>query len=260
MQLSLEGRVAIVSGGSEGIGRASARALAREGARVVICARRPEVLAEARDELTAETGGEVLAVPADVRAAADVERVVAATLERFGRLDVVVNNAGTSCAGAFAGVTDEVWQDDLDLKLFAAIRMIRLALPHLRAAGGGSVVNLLNIGAKQPGAGSMPSSVSRAAGMALTKALSKELAPDKIRVNAVLIGLVKSGQHDRRWREAGGDREIYYAEMARKRGVPLGRVAEAEECGDLIAFLASPRAAFITGTAINFDGGASAVV
>lgn len=260
MHLSLEGRVAVVSGGSEGIGKASARALAREGARVVICARRPDVLADARDQLAAETGAEVLAVPADVRTAADVERVIAAAVERFGRLDVVVNNAGTSSAGAFAGVTDEVWQDDLDLKLFAAIRTIRLALPHLRAAGGGSIVNLLNIGAKQPGASSMPSSVSRAAGMALTKALSKELAPDNIRVNAVLIGMVKSGQHDRRWQEAGGEREAYYSAMARKRGVPLGRVAEAEEAGDLIAFLASPRAAYITGTAINFDGGASAVV
>jgi NAD(P)-dependent dehydrogenase (short-subunit alcohol dehydrogenase family) len=260
MQLSLEGKVAVVSGGSEGIGKASARALAREGARVTICARRADVLAAARDELAEETGGELLAVPADVRSAADVERVIAATVERFGRLDVVVNNAGTSAAGSFAAVTDEAWQDDLDLKLFAAIRLTRLALPYLRAAGGGSVVNLLNIAAKQPGAASLPTSVSRAAGMALTKALSKELAPDNIRVNAVLIGLVKSGQHDKRWREAGGDRDAYYADMARKRGVPLGRVAEAEEAADLIAFLASPRAAFITGTAINFDGGASAVV
>jgi 3-oxoacyl-[acyl-carrier protein] reductase len=260
MHLSLEGKVAVVSGGSEGIGKASARALAREGARVVICARRAELLASARDELVDETGGEVVAVPADIRVAGDVERVIAATIERFGRLDVVVNNAGTSAAGAFSGITDEAWQDDLDLKLFAAIRLIRLALPHLRAAGGGSIVNLLNIGAKQPGAGSMPSTVSRAAGMALTKALSKELAPDNIRVNAVLIGLVKSGQHDRRWQEVGGEREAYYADMARRRGVPIGRVGEAEEAGDLIAFLASPRAAFITGTAINFDGGASAVV
>lgn len=260
MELGLRGKVAIVTGGSEGIGRATARALAREGARVLICARRADVLAVVARDLAEETGGEVVAVPADVSVVEDIERVVEAAVAMWGRIDVVINNAGTSRSGRFELVSDAVWQEDLDLKLFAAIRLVREALPHLRAAGGGSVVNLLNIAAKQPGAGSVPTSVSRAAGMALTKALSKELAPDKIRVNAVLIGLVKSGQHDRRWEAAGGPREDYYANMAREKQVPLGRVAEAEEAADLIAFLASDRAAFITGTAINFDGGASAVV
>lgn len=148
------------------------------------------------------------------------------------------------------------------MKLFGAIRAARLALPHLRAAGGGSIINLLNIGAKQPGAGSVPTSVSRAAGLALTKALSKELALDNIRVNAVLIGLIKSGQHERRWQAGGGTEPIeqFYAGMAQERAVPLGRVGEAEEAGDLIAFLASARAAYITGVAINLDGGQSAVV
>lgn len=259
MDLSLHDKVAIVTGGSEGIGRATARALAREGARVVVCARREDLLAEAARDLSAETGGEVLPVPADVRREADLERLLAATLERFGRLDVVVNNAGTSRAAAFDAVTDAVWQEDLELKLFAAIRLVRLALPHLRRAGGGSVVNLLNIAARQPGAASLPTSVSRAGGLALTKALSRDLAADRIRVNAVLIGLVKSGQHDRKWREQGGPRDDFYADLARRRGVPLGRVGEAEEAADLIAFLASPRAAFITGAAINLDGGASAV-
>ncbi len=260
MELGLRGKVAIVTGGSEGIGRATALALAREGARVAICARRADVLAAAARELSEASGGEVIAVPADVSVAADVERVVDATATMWGRIDVVINNAGTSRAGAFASIPDAVWQEDLELKLFAAIRLVRAALPWLRAAGGGSVVNLLNIAAKQPGAASVPTSVSRAAGMALSKALSKELAADNIRVNAVLIGLVKSGQHDRRWEAAGGSREEYYEKMARQRQVPLGRVGEAEEAADLIAFLASARAAFITGTAINFDGGASAVV
>lgn len=260
MELGLRGKVAIITGGSEGIGRATARALAREGARVLICARRADVLAAAAEALVADTGGEVIAVPADISVADDVARVVEAAAAAWGRVDVVINNAGTSRAGAFAGVTDAVWREDLDLKLFAAIRLIRAALPYLRAAGGGSVINLLNIAAKQPGAASVPTSVSRAAGMALTKALSKELAADNIRVNAVLIGLVKSGQHDRRWEAAGGNREDYYAAMAQKRQVPLGRVAEAEEAADLIAFLASARASYITGTAINFDGGTSAVV
>lgn len=260
MDLGLDGKVVIVTGGSEGIGKATARSLAREGARVVVCARRADVLEHAAAELRADTGAAIVAVTADVADEAALARVVAAAVDRFGRLDAIVNNAGTSRAAAFDVVTDAVWHADLDLKLFAAIRLTRLALPHLRAAGGGSVVNLLNIAAKQPPAASLPTSVSRAAGLALTKALSKDLAADAIRVNAVLIGLIKSGQHDRKWEHHGGDRDAFYADMARARAVPLGRIGEAEEAADLIAFLCSPRAAFITGVAINVDGGASAVV
>ncbi|MFY0538486.1 SDR family NAD(P)-dependent oxidoreductase [Nannocystis pusilla] len=258
MDLGLQHKVAIVTGGSEGIGRATARALALAGARVVICARRADVLAKAMQDLSAETGTEVLAMPVDVREPADVMRLVDGVVARLGRIDVLVNNAGTAASGAFESLTDDAWQDDLDLKLFAALRLIRLAIPHMRKVGGGSIVNLLNIGARQPAAGSMPSTVSRAAGLALTKALSKELAPEQIRVNAVLIGLVKSAQHDKK-RNPTLDRDRFYADMARQGQVPLGRVAEAEEAADLITFLASARAAFITGTAINFDGGASAV-
>jgi NAD(P)-dependent dehydrogenase (short-subunit alcohol dehydrogenase family) len=229
---------------------------------VVVCARRADVLTEAATSVAEETGAQVLPVPADVSRPEDVERVIQTAVERFGRLDILVNNAGTSRATGFAANSDEDWQDDLDLKLFAAIRSVRAALPHLRNAGGGSIVNILNLGAKQPGAASLPTSVSRAAGMALTKALSKELAPENIRVNAVLIGLIKSGQHERRWRASGssGSLDAYYAEQARQRGIPLGRYGEAQEAGDLIAFLASARAAYISGTAINLDGGTSNVV
>jgi NAD(P)-dependent dehydrogenase (short-subunit alcohol dehydrogenase family) len=128
--------------------------------------------------------------------------------------------------------------------------------------GGGSIVNLLNIGAKQPGARSVPTSVSRAAGMALMKALSKELGSDNIRVNGINIGLIKSGQNQRRWERMGrpGTLEEFYAENARRANIPLGRVGEAEEVGDLIAFLCSPRGAYITGVSINMDGGSSGVV
>lgn len=262
MDLGLAGKVAVVTGGSEGIGRAAAASLGREGARVVICARRAEVLERAAMEIAGETDATIVPVVADVRQEADIQRVIATAVERFGRLDIVVNNAGTSAAAPFASVTDEAWQADLELKLFGAIRACRLAVPHLRAAGGGSIINLLNIGAKQPAAASVPTSVSRAAGLALTKVLSKELSPDNIRVNAVLIGLIKSGQHERAWQRAGGSgtMEDFYAGMLRQRPVPLGRVGEAEEAGDLIAFLASARAAYISGVAINLDGGTSAVV
>jgi 3-oxoacyl-[acyl-carrier protein] reductase len=262
MDLGLSGKVAIVTGGSEGIGRATAQSLGREGVRVVICARRADVLERAAQDVAEATGAEIVPVQADMRNVADVERLVQTAVERFGRLDILVNNAGISSTGAFASITDEMWQADLDLKLYGAIRAIRAALPHLRQAGGGSIVNLLNLAAKQPGAGSMPTSVSRAAGMAMMKALSKELAPDRIRVNGINIGLIKSGQHERRWRNQGsqGTLDEVYTQMASRTGIPLGRVGEAEEVGDLIAFLCSNRGAYISGVAINMDGGQSGAV
>ncbi len=261
MDLGLEGKVAIVTGGSAGIGYAAARSMAREGARVVICARRADALATAAGALREDTGGEIVDVAGDVSRAEDIDALFDATLKRFGRLDILVNNAGKSHATSLLDVDDAGWQDDLDLKVFAAIRSMRLAAPHLKAVGGGSIVNVVNIAAKAPGAGSMPTSVSRAAGIALTKAASKDLAPHNIRVNAVCIGLIKSDQHLRRAVAANrlDDLDAYYSEMAQGR-VPLGRVGEAEEAGDLIAFLASDRARYITGTAINIDGGTSAVV
>ena len=262
MDLGLKGKVAIVTGGSEGIGRATAQSLGREGARVVICARRADVLERAAQDVAEATGAEIVPVQADMRNPADIERLVQSAVQRFGRLDILVNNAGTSAAGAFESVSDDAWQADLDLKLFGAIRASRAAVPHLRQAGGGSIVNLLNLGAKQPGAKSVPTSVSRAAGMALMKALSKELAPDNIRVNGVMIGLIKSGQNQRRWRNEGGSLSLeeFYAQNAKRMGIPLGRVGEAEEVGDLITFLCSSRGAYISGVAINMDGGLSGVV
>src|SRR5215212_327188 len=262
MDFGLEGKVAIVTGGSAGIGYAAARSMAMEGARVVICARRADALESAANSLREDTGGEVVAAAGDVSREEDTKKLFEITLERFGRLDVVVNNAGKSHAEPVTVVDDKGWQEDLDLKLFAAIRTIRLAVPHLTAAGGGSIINVVNIGAKAPAAGSVPTSVSRAAGIALTKAASKDLAKHNIRVNAVCIGLIKSDQHTRRAAAANrlDEMDTVYAEMAAARGVPLGRVGEAEEAGDLICFLASDRSRYISGTAINMDGGASSVV
>ncbi len=261
MDLGLQGRVAIVTGGSDGLGLATARRLAAEGAAVAICGRTETRLKEAAEKLRAG-GAAVLDVPADVTRPDDLERLVSATLGRFGRIDVLVNNAGTSDARAFETVDDAAWQADLELKLFAAIRCARLCVPPMRRVGGGRIVNILNTGAKAPAARSLPTSVSRAAGLALTKALSKELAPDGILVNAILIGLVKSGQWERRWAREGrpGTLEAFYERLAQERGVPVGRVGEADELGALVAFLVSAPAAFITGVAVNFDGGYSPVV
>jgi NAD(P)-dependent dehydrogenase (short-subunit alcohol dehydrogenase family) len=260
MDLGLQGKVAIVTGGSAGIGYATARSLAREGANVVVCARRANVLEEAANALREDTGGEVVAVPTDVSREEDIKKLFDATLARFGRIDILVNNAGKSAAAPVTTVDDAGWQEDLDLKVFAAIRTMRLAVPAMIEAGGGAIVNVVNIGAKAPAAGSVPTSVSRAAGIALTKAASKDLGKHNITVNAVCIGLIKSDQHARRAQASGRDLDELYEEMAGQRGGPLGRVGEAEEAADLIAFLVSARGRYISGTAINMDGGASAVV
>ena len=255
LELGLQKKIAIVTGGSEGLGRAAAERLAREGVNVAICARRKDVLERAAEGIRKATNGAVFAMPTDVRRASEVESFVNAVVARWGGLDILVNNAGTSAAASFEKVDDTAWQDDLDLKLMAAIRFCRLAIPLMRARGGGRIINVTNLGGKTPAPGGLPTSVSRAAGINLTKSLSKEYAPEKILVNTICIGLVKSGQWERR---AKGDLDAYYREAGKR--VPLGRVGEAEEFADLVAFLVSERAAFITGVAINFDGGSSAVV
>ena len=255
LDLGLVGKVAIVTGGSEGLGRATAERLAREGARVAICARRKDVLERAAGEIRGATGGEVLARATDVTRAEEVEAFVAATVAQFGGVDILVNNAGTSAAAPFEQVDDRAWQADLDLKLVAAIRFCRLVIPIMKQRGGGRIVNVTTVGGKAPAARSVPTSVTRAAGINLTKSLANEYAADRILVNTICLGLVKSAQMARR---AKGDLDAHYREMARQ--VPIGRIAEAAEFADLVAFLVSERASYITGTAVNFDGGRSAVV
>jgi 3-oxoacyl-[acyl-carrier protein] reductase len=254
LDLGLTGKVAIVTGGSEGMGRACAERLTREGVKVTICARRKEILENTAAALRAG-GGDVLAVPADVTRAEDVGSVVRATVDRFGGVDILVNNAGTSSAAGFEKVDDDTWHQDIELKLMAAVRFCRAVIPIMKQRGGGRIVNVTTVGGKAPAPRALPTSVTRAAGINLTKSLATEYAPDNICVNTVCIGLVKSMQWERR---AKGDVEGYDREVAKR--VPLGRVGDASEFGDLVAFLVSARAGYITGTAINFDGGMAAVV
>ena len=263
MDMGLTGKVALVTGGSDGIGKGTATSLCAEGARVVICARRQDVLESAAADIRAQTGGDVTPMVADVTDQAAVDALFDAIAEKYGRLDILVNNAGTSAANLFENVTDEVWRYDIELKLFGAIRCSQRAIPLMKAQGGGRIVNITTPGGKAPTAGSVPTSVSRAAGIALTKEMSKDYAADNILVNTVCIGLIKAGQHERRWEAAkdgnpGLTLEAYYEEMGKR--VPIGRVGEAREAGDLVAFLVSDRAAYITGVAVNIDGGTSPVV
>ena len=263
MELGLSGKVALITGGSDGLGKATATAMGREGVRIAVCARNPERLERAADDIRDITGIEVLALPADVSDAGQIERFVDEAVRRFRRIDILVNNAGESAGGPLLETDDAIWQGDLDTKLFGALRCSRLAIPHMIEAGGGRIINVTSIGGKQPEAATGPTTISRAAGIALTKAMSREFAPHGILVNTVCIGLARSGQFRREWEalQAEGtdltEDEFYEQAGA---GVPLGRIGTAEEVADLITFLASERASFITGTAINVDGGESAVV
>lgn len=257
MEFGLRGKVAVVTGGTEGIGKATALTFAREGARVAICARRKDLLDATAAEIT-KAGGEALAVSADMSKAADCQRFIDEVVRKFGRVDILLNNAGTSKRGKFLELSDEEWSADLELKVFGAIRCTRLVVPHMKKQGGGRIINITISGAKQPAAGSYPTSVSRAAGLAITKALSKEFAPDNILVNTICIGKIKSGQHERRFTKDGVSAADYYTQMGKD--IPMQRVGEAQEVANVIVFLASDVASYVTGTSINLDGGISGVL
>ncbi len=262
MQVRMDGRTALVTGGSLGLGRAMARRFVEAGASVAIVARRPEVLEEAKREIAEAGPGRVEAYPCDVSDAAAVQSMFQSVERDFGRVDILVNNAGTSRTGRFEEITDEIWQADFDLKLFAAIRLCRLALPGMKARRWGRIINVLNIGAKAPSAGSAPTSVTRAAGMALTKVLAGEGAPHNVLVNALCTGYIVSDQWVRRHAREAADQpfETFLEERAKRLAVPLGRFGSAEEFANLACFLASDAGSYITGTAINVDGGRSPVV
>ena len=265
MDLGLQDKVAIITGGSDGIGKAAALSMAQEGASVVIVARRQDVLDQATQEIMTATEGQVMAISADVTDPGAAKSIVEKTLNQYGRLDILVNNAGTSMAKSFEDVSQEDWEFDFELKVWGAVRLIQESIPQMRKVGGGRIINVTNLGGRTPGPSSMPTSISRAAGIAITKGLSKDLAKDNILVSTVCIGLIKSGQHQRRFdsrvqADPGLSIDTFYDQLAEGRSVPLGRVGEPEEAGDVIAFLASERASYLTGIAVNLDGGASAVL
>ncbi len=260
MGIRLDGRTALITGGSKGLGLAIATKFAAAGADVAILARGVEALGEAKERIGAAAGGKVAAVACDVAKAGDIRAAYDSVMGNFGKIDILVNNAGASRTGKFADISDQIWQEDLDLKLFAAIRLARLVLPQMSERRWGRIVNVLNIGAKAPRAASAPTSVSRAAGMALTKVLAGEFAPQNVLVNALLVGSIVSDQIVRRHREEGSDTPLSDYITARGAGIPVGRMGEAEEFANVALFLASDAGSYVTGTAINVDGGMSPVV
>jgi 3-oxoacyl-[acyl-carrier protein] reductase len=260
MEVRLDGRTAIITGASKGLGLAMAKEFAASGADVAILARRPEVLEEAKAIVAATATGRVATFSCDVGKGDDITRTYAAVMSTFGKVDIMVNNAGISRAMPFEQITDEMWHEDLELKLFQAIRFCRLVMPQMKERRWGRIINVLNIGAKAPRPNGAPTAVSRAAGMALTKILAGEGAPHNVLVNAMLVGQIVSDQWVRRHAAQGANEP--FDDFVAKLGasVPLGRLGKAEEFAAMACLLVSDHGGFTTGTAINMDGGASPVV
>ncbi len=260
MDVRMDGRAALITGASRGLGLAMAKKFACSGADVAICARRGDVLEEARAEVAAVSGGKTAALVCDVSDASALKTMFDDVIAGLGRIDILVNNAGSSATGNFEDITDEMWQQDLDLKLFAAIRLSRLALPGMKERKWGRIINILNIGAKAPRPRGAPTHVTRAAGMALTKVLASEFAPFGVLANALLTGSIVTdqvvGQHARA--DTASSLDDFIADKGK--GIPLGRLGTAEEYANMACFLASDAASYITGNAINVDGGMSPVM
>jgi 3-oxoacyl-[acyl-carrier protein] reductase len=254
MDLQLSGKVAIVTGSSKGLGLASARALVQEGARVVICARGGDALRTAADQLTKDAGpgrsGAVVAIEADVSTLAGAEAVMSRTIKAFGRLDILVNNVGKAGGGDIVSTLDAEWQGALDQTLFPAIRMSRLAVPEMRKASGGVILMIASIWGRESG-GRMTYNAVKAAEISLAKAMAQQLAKDNIRVNSVAPGSImfEGGS----WAKRQKDDPEFIADMIR-RELPFGRFGTAEEVGNVVAFLASPRASWISGACLTVDG------
>jgi 3-oxoacyl-[acyl-carrier protein] reductase len=259
MNLGLRGKVGIVCGASAGLGRAAAAALAREGASIVVCSRDKKRIAEAAAGIrrTAAKGAEVVPMVADMSSAVHIGRLVKATVKRFGRVDILVSNAGGPPVAAFTDLSDEAWERGTQLTLMSTVRCIRAVIPYMKKQGWGRIVTITSIAARQPINDLVISSSIRPGLLGLTKVLGNQYSADGICINAVAPGFILTD----RQKEIGAARakakgitfEEYLTESARE--IPLGRLGRPEELADVIAFLCSERSSYVTGTTITVDGG-----
>lgn len=258
MDLKLQGRVAIVTGASYGMGESIARGFAQEGVKLAICARGEEKLKQVAAELES-SGAEVLPVVTDVTKVEDIDRMVKRTLERYGRVDILVNNAGGMVRGKFGEADDSAWQTGMELNVYSIVRFCRCVIPSMRERKWGRIINISSVWGHQPGVTPVYNA-SKASALSLSKSLSNELAPDNILVNCVCPGGVETPA----WidtakilaKKRGTTWQEEINKLARQWAV-LGRYAQPEEVADVVIFLASDRASYITGACINVDGGST---
>lgn len=257
MDLGLKDKVAIVAASSKGLGKATALELAKEGAKLTICSRNEEALLTTAQEIGNSTGAEILALPVDVTKPADVIKLMEKTVEKFGKIDILVCNAGGPPSGSFENFQDEDWAKAIELNLLSSVRMAREVLPHMKKQGSGRIIFITSVSVKQPLDGLVLSNAARAGVTGMAKSLANELGKYNITVNSVLPGLTATDRllslRRSRAEKEGRPEEAIEAEQASS--APLGRVGQPEEFAAAVTFLASARASYITGVALLVDGG-----
>jgi len=257
MDLGLKNKVAIVMGGTSGVGLKTAEMFLQEGARVAICGRDHQRMENACKHLEQfAPADQVFAQTCDVTSKEDVHGFIDGTAEHFGAVDILVNAAGQSVMGYFFDITDEQWRQQIDLKYFAIIHAVRAAYPHLLKQGGGRIININATLAKEPERHMVATAATRAGLLNLSKTLSQELAPNNITVNSVSLGLIATDQWERRRLKNAPEMDPteYYNDLAKKRNIPMGRVGQPEEVASAILFLASAQASYVSGSTIEVAG------
>jgi 3-oxoacyl-[acyl-carrier protein] reductase len=257
MDLGLKGRVALVPAANKGIGKGVAMGLAREGAKVSICARTEDETERTSQEIRKSTGAEILTVQADLRLHDDIRRYVRESMDAFGRIDILVDNSGGPRPGAFLDFEDRDWVEAVDLVLLSSVRLCREVIPIMREAKWGRIIYIMSTSVKQPIDELVLSNVARPGVVGLAKNLSREFGNDSILVNTVLPGITTTDRSiqviGHRSKKYGKSEEEIHADVLRE--LPLGRFAEPEEIADVVVFLASERASYLTGAVIQVDGG-----